>query len=55
VNSTNTTSPSDDPLTGQASPSAATAPAESKSLKRQAALTLGALGIVFGYIATSPI
>ncbi len=46
----------DDPLAGRALPTAAVPPhGEAKSLRRQAALTLGALGVVFGDIGTSPI
>src|SRR6185312_5627958 len=55
VNSTNTNPPTDDPLAGHPLPSAALAHGENKSLRHRAMLTLGALGVVFGDIGTSPI
>jgi KUP system potassium uptake protein len=55
VNSTNATPPTDDPLAGYTLPSAAIPHGENKSLRHRAMLTLGALGVVFGDIGTSPI
>ncbi|HVZ68966.1 MAG TPA: potassium transporter Kup [Rhizomicrobium sp.] len=57
MNSTNPTSPPDDPLAGEIqSPGAAMLHhAGPTSWRRKAALTVGALGVVFGDIGTSPI
>jgi KUP system potassium uptake protein len=55
VNSTPTTSSADDPLAGHPLPAATVVHSEPKSLRHRAMLTLGALGVVFGDIGTSPI
>jgi KUP system potassium uptake protein len=56
VNQQDLIAPGNDPLAGiEEGPRALAAPAAPRSLKRDAMLTLGALGVVFGDIGTSPI